>query len=388
MKLPLSPVYRFVWINAAAAVLVGIPWVVVEVVGSTLLVLLNGILVLAFLTLGLANLVGMFVLWKKFRLRAFLPFATYVCSAAVLVTGVRCCVMMILAGTPQRPDTFPRGKAKLELERDAAQLLGHSFKMISTRSDDRPPVRMVNGVALATVPPELLHRLKSLGIDSIYIDDSQSLVTFGSCHLRSWYYYLYTPQGLEPDYSGPSTITATDIETWTELARMARQGPTMTEGARCGIVFDPEVVYPVLIRALGEDRLKMLGEPGQTVVTPAQKALVLQALNDQRQVASRLVEDPCITYSDREHCHLSVGCPIGDDFWVSKLLETLLRSGVIQRATDNRHLRIKESLTEKEKRQVEWLHVGLMNFLYGNLLEKRNNNYGLDLGDGWYFERD
>jgi hypothetical protein len=60
----------------------------------------------------------------------------------------------------------------------------------------------------------------------------------------------------------------------------------------------------------------------------------------------------------------------------------------IQRAEDNRHLRIKKDLTELEERQVEWLHVGLMNCLYGNLLEKRDHDYRMELGDGWYFERD
>jgi len=65
-----------------------------------------------------------------------------------------------------------------------------------------------------------------------------------------------------------------------------------------------------------------------------------------------------------------------------------LRDGTIFRAGDNRHLRIRNNLTKIEQRQVEWLHVGMMNFLYGNLLHKRDHYYSRDLGGGWYFERD
>ena len=66
----------------------------------------------------------------------------------------------------------------------------------------------------------------------------------------------------------------------------------------------------------------------------------------------------------------------------------LLSDGVIQRANDNHHLVIKKNLNETEQREVEWLHVGLMNFLYGNLMEKRDHRYSMELGDGRSFERD
>jgi hypothetical protein len=160
----------------------------------------------------------------------------------------------------------------------------------------------------------------------------------------------------------------------------------MSGYGRDSIASEPSVAYSILSRAIGEETLKALAQPNHPPVTPEQKRTVLMALNDQRLTTSRLIEQPCITYRDEERFHLSVCCPISDDFWVSKLLRNLMHDGVILRAADHRHLVIKESLTEREERQVEWLHIGVMNFLYGNLLEKRDYHFSKELGDGWYFE--
>jgi hypothetical protein len=157
------------------------------------------------------------------------------------------------------------------------------------------------------------------------------------------------------------------------------------EGSR--IVFSPSVVYPVLRQALGADVMDAVGADDFRI-TAEHKALVLKALNDQRRASSRLIENSCITYNGGGRFPLRIGCQISDSFWVSRLVRTLVSNGALQVAEDGRHLRIKENLTKPEERQVEWVHIGLMNFLYGNLLEKADHHYSKDLGGGWYFARD
>jgi hypothetical protein len=378
---------RLVCINLIAAVLVGITFIASATLESFLLILGIPGLVVGLAGLGVVNIIAAFGLWKNDRQRALIPLATYICCIVGIIAGTRYGVSMVLAGTPQRPDTFPRGKSKEELEQIATQLLGHSFKSISIRPG-KEFVRMVDGTPPANIPADLLRRLRSYGFDRIFVDDTQSLVVLSSYHHRTWYDYLYTTAGtLEPAYSRPSTITGVDIESWTELSKIARQGPKASGDARSQIVFEPGVVYPILRRALGEDALNALAKANDPEITPEQKGLVLKALNDQRLASSRLIEDPRITYGDEGRFHLSLGCWISDSFWVTKLLQTLMHDGVIRTAEDNRHLRIKENLTPREERQVEWLHVGMMDFLYGNLLQKHDHHYGRDLGHGWYFER-
>jgi hypothetical protein len=345
---------------------------------------LVGVLVLV--GLGVASIIAAFHHWKRYRRWALVPLASFIACTAAMVTGVRFVNSLVLSGTPMRPDTFPRGEVKADLEHIAAQLLGHSFKSISTRPDATAPVHMVAGIGPETISANLLRRLNAYGFDAVFVDDAQSLVVYSSYRYRVWRDYLYARTGaLAPAYSRQSTITRVDIEDWEELPRMARQGPNMTVDAQGRICFAPTVVYPALRQALGQDQLDAIAKSDASTITPEQKALVLKALNDQRLATSRLVEDTCVTLSETQRFRLSVGCPISDEFWVSKLVQTLLRNGILQKAEDNRHLRIKRNLTELEQRQVEWVHIGLMNFLYGNLLEKRDLNYSKDLGNGWYF---
>jgi hypothetical protein len=377
-----------VCINVIAGVLVATTFIAGATFESLLLIIGTFGLVVGFAGLGIVNIIAAFTLWKNYRQRALVPLASYLCCAVAAVAGAYYGSWAVLAGTPQRPDTFPRGKTKEKLEQIAAQLLGHSFKSISTRPEEQF-VRMVDGAPPEKIPADLLRRLRSYGFDGISVDDTQSLVVFSSTHHRSCYHYLYTTEGtFEPVYFRASTITGVDIESWTELLKIARQGPEANRDARSRIVFEPGVVYATLRQALGEDALNALAKASAREITPEQKSLVLKALNEQRLASSRLIENPLITYGDEERFHLSLGCQISDSFWVTKLLQALMHDGVIRLADDNRHLRIREGLTEREERQVEWLHVGVMNFLYGNLLQKDDHHYSRELGDGWYFERD
>jgi hypothetical protein len=66
----------------------------------------------------------------------------------------------------------------------------------------------------------------------------------------------------------------------------------------------------------------------------------------------------------------------------------LLAQGVVRRTPDGRHLRTVEPLSPADEIKVEWLHVGLMNIAYGNLVEKSPVLYtGMErrLYENWYY---
>ncbi len=389
MSLPDIRLRRLIYYNIGAAVIVSATLIASTSHESFVLTLGGFAAILALLALGIASAIAAFSRWKSYGWWSLAPIASFIACAALTIVATRFGTSLVLAGTPMRPDTFPRGKVKADLEQIAAKLLGHSLKHISTRSDSKVPLVAVAGAAPETVPADLLRRLNAFGFDAVSIDDAQSLVVYLSYHRRSWRKYLYASTGtLAPAYSRQSTITPVDIEAWEELPKIARGGAAMTPQARDDIAFEPTVAYPTLRQALGEDQLNAIGRSDASALTPEQKALALRALNEQRLVSSRLVENPCITLGDTERFHLTVGCQISDSFWVSRLVQALLAQGTLQRADDGHHLRIRKNLTELEQRQVEWVHVGLMNFLYGNLLEKPDFHYSKDLGDGWYFESD
>jgi hypothetical protein len=225
------------------------------------------------------------------------------------------------------------------------------------------------------------------------VDDSLSLVVFSHFHGRTWYYYLYSTKELLPLYSRPVRFSAVDIGDWHELIRIIKQGPHASAAQRRKIGFSPEIVYDYLRANLGEGVLEEIRTyTSERQITPEQRALVLSALNKQRQASSRLVEHPMITFvapsPGRASLQLGGGCGIGNGFWVSSLIKELLDKGILLYADDGRHLKIKKDISQEESRAVEWVHVGLMNLLYGNLVYKHERNYSKSLGNGWYLNID
>jgi hypothetical protein len=205
---------------------------------------------------------------------------------------------------------------------------------------------------------------------------------FGYYHLRHRYEYIWATNGLTEPYSMDSTITASDIKKWIDLKRIVRQGATATQAERQRMEFEPTIAFPLLKDSLGIKFIEHL----RTVddFSDDDKSLVLAALNKQRLASSALVENLfnssglCVAGSDYNGEE--------DGFWESKLARQLLAEGVLLYASDGRHLKIKTNLTEKQRREVEWLHVGLMQLIYRNLLSKSHYTFRKNLGDNWYFD--
>ena len=323
------------------------------------------------------------------RLRFFACFLALAVIAALLTLrgqnafGVR-------PITPAYPDAFMRGAVRQDLTHLANRLFGLPYRSIATPPDRPTVATMSPGQPIASVPTEIDSALRRHGFQYTSIKASDSVAVLVSIHGRTAYRYIYSARPLGPPYTEPSALAEGDFSEWAELQRIARFGLDSSECARNHIVFEPTIVYPYLQQALGDSQLAAIAsKPNPDEITPFERLAVLMALNEQRLSRSRLVEHPAITYDSASRFGLALGPRrLSHAFWSVRLLDTLLASQVIYFAADHRHLRIHDTLSDENHRRVEWLHLGLMDFLYGNLLEKPDPGYDTDLGGGWYFRRD
>lgn len=331
--------------------------------------LLSGMVLLpSFFVLGIVNIVAIFPLWKKKRLRAFVPIGTFIVAAALFLLGTTLGMKLALQGTPCDPESFFNNQTRLELTQAAQRLVAeHQSKNFS---------------------PEIVATAQKHNLQPTFVDDSQQIVVFGYYHLRHWYEYIWAKNGLTDPYSMPATITAADIEDWSEFKRIVRQGETATPAERPRMVFEPSIVFPFFKETLGPE---FLNRVRNVSFTDEDKNAILTALNKQRLASSALAENSQITYETwHRNGQTETGLHIAqvyisNSFWVGRLLKELLSKDVLTLASDGRHLKIKADLTEKQRLEIEWLHVGIMNFAYGNLLDKRQYVFRKDLGGNWYF---
>jgi hypothetical protein len=326
--------------------------------------LLVSLAVVVLLGLVAVNLVAPFLLWKRHGARSLIVpislLAAASLSGAVAAYGSR----LAVAGTPLSPDSFMRGARQAEMERLASQLL-------SGGPDDR--VRA---------------SLRRYGFRVTRVDSLRRVVTLGYYGLRTWHEYIYAANGLPAPHSTRPVLSVGDIVNWGEVLRIAEQAAPETRRARGSVAFEPALAVPYFQRALGDTfltALRLRPRPGK--LSREEKLRVVAALNRQVAVESRLVEDAEIRYEgDPPTLHIGT-YEISRGFWVSSLLKALLDRGSLNRAADGRHLAAKSGLSGAEQHEVEWLQLGLMNFIYGNLLETSDYAYDRRLMDRWYFRR-
>jgi len=335
------------------------------------------------LVLALTNVVAIFAFWGRYKFRGFYPVISFTVAMVLCFQISRYATRLMRAGTPCSPDSFLSGQTKIDLEKAATEALGQSFKFI--RCDPPVQVQMIVGHPQKPAPADTINALRKYGFRAMEVDDAESLATFSYYHMRAWYRYTYTTNKQVSLDSRSPGITETDIEDWSELIRIARQGDHATAAEAATIVFRPSVVYPYLKETLGQAQLDSLKICSSGLnISAEQKQLVLDALNRQWLPSSRLVENPDITYESSNHMLYLAGCGM-DSFWVVFLIKDLLADGVLVYAADHSHLKIRDNLSSSEQNRVAWVHVGLMNFLYGNLFKKAEHFSDKSLGDGWYF---
>ncbi len=364
------------------------------------------VLMVAFGSLLVVNIFAIPFLWKWHRFRAFLPFATYAFVVALLALGTRQVAKLVLAGTPCFPDSFLTDGTKSEMENIGLRLLGRSlkeiniepsafdiylwrvtqsFKEIPTDPPEPPWIEMIAGHEKVEVPPDIIQQACAFGFRRISIDDAQSLVSFQHDRAGRRYDYIFTIKPLLPLYFRPVMFTEVDIGNWEDLLLIAKQGPHATEAQTRQIVFVPTIIYPLLEKELGLQLMEQLRSfSSATDIRDDQKRLVLAALNKQCRANSRLVEHPRITFSDRQLC-LGDRRRISEGVEVVRILMQLLEDRVLILAEDKIHLKLKQPLSKEERSEVEWLHVGIMESLYGNFLDKRKYHYKRQIDKHWYF---
>ncbi len=349
------------------------------------------VLALAYCLLAAANLLSPIFLWRKHRRRAFIPLATFGLCLAFMAITLPTASRAITHGSPRDPDSFMTDERKTELAKIAEELLLNSYKGVRIFPQQSTVVEMIAGHKPKALPSGIREKLNAHGFHTIYIDDTQSLVVFEHYYFRSWYEYLYTPEEFPPLFKRPVSFTEVDIEVWQELIDILRQGPDATPTERQSIVFEPAVAYPYLKESLGDAVVaRIQSYRSEFDITADEKATVLAALNTLRLADSRFADHPSITFNPtgdflgRAAINFRDGIEISSSFWVTTLTEQLIAQGTLTLTPDN-HLKIKDNLSDDDRLSIEWVHVGLIEHSYGNLLSKRENAYERSLGDGWYF---
>jgi hypothetical protein len=378
-------------LNLVAGVLFAAAQISFARTGDAILLSVNIAFLIGFFVLGVIDLVCIFTLWKRHRTGAFLPTMSYVLAAAIWLIGGGYGTRLALYGTPSEPDSFLRGETRTELTEIGQHLLGNGFKTISLFPGHPSEVHMIVDRPSRDVAPEIISKLQKYGFQRVQVDDFQQTVEFDYNHLRTWHDYIWAKNGLSRPYTTLPIITAADIAGWQALITITKEGRTRGKPNTC----DPGIGYFYLKDALGEEMVNRIGGYRSSAeITDAEKEQVMSALNKQVLASSALAEQPQITYEQtlwlgrtEMELHISGGA-INDGFWVVRLLKNLLLRGVVSFAPDGRHLKIKADLTDAERHQVEWLHVGIMRFVYSNLLEKEPFLFSRELGSNWCFEEE
>jgi hypothetical protein len=356
-------VRRLVALNLAAPTVVAAA-VVVASRSDQAAFLLSLVLGASLMGLTVVSLAAPPFLWKNNGPRSLLVPLSLVIAATISGAAVMYGPRLVLAGTAAFPDTFLRGTTQSELEHLSNQLLlGQSIDVLEART-------------------------KQLGFERVVVDTARRVVTLGHARFRTWYEYIYAANGLPAAYSTEPRITLSDVLNWGEVRRIADQAEPASSRPRGSIVFEPELAIGCFQRFLGDSFLRDLrSRPFPGRLTQEEKAWVLGVLGRQAAASSRLIEDPAVTYEGSPpELHLGT-TSISEGFWVSSLMKTLLAEGIVERAPDGRHLMLRPRLSTEEQARVAWLHVGLMNFIYGDLLAKRDYVYDRQLREHWYFRR-
>jgi len=355
-----------------------LPWLFAALFVVTLLIF----------ALAVLNIAAVYFLWNRYGLRCFYPVLLFAAVVTLCFYGQRYGTRFVLAGTPCRPDSFLVGRTRGDLEGAAKQALGHSLRSIwreqngqmsADRGDDAP-----NGPH-SPLPPQVTSIMSRYGFRAIRVDDAQSVVTFSYVHLRTWYSYTYTTDQRVPLGSRPPTISERDVD-WCDLIRIVRDGAHVTNEEARRNYSNLDMAYAYLRRYLGQNEVnRLIRDADPQCVKGDDRQFVLAALNKQWSPAGSLVENVDFSF-DRVARELHIGpTHMDESFWVVRLVSKLFSEGVVTYVYGTSHLKLKDNMSPSDSNRVAWLHFGLMEELYPNLLDKAEHLDDKELGGGWYF---
>ena len=378
---------------AASMVAADMEWSVVDSAGVLALTVFGG---LAFVNLGY-----ILFAWNKRRRRAFLPLASYLVSAGLAALVMHYGTKFVWWNTPFQPDTFLTGQRRADLTAAAMALDGKGYSGIADAGLNivALDIIMLDGHPRRKVDQQVINTMKRYGLVEAVMDDAQGIVRFLFCNNRLNCEYIWSKPDLTISNGLSSTIFDEQVgwNTLTEIIRHFQGGESTNRPPETSRV-RADFPFPQLKAMLGDDlviRLAAIG-PEQPVGEPERKA-VLAALNRQRMPASRLLENPIVTYENwgmhgfkQEALCLNGNQYQGgsDDFygvWEVNQVKKVMDAGLVTYAADGRHLKIKEGLSPQQSYEVEWAQVGIMSLAYGEVLSKRQFPKLKALGDHWYY---
>lgn len=358
-----------------------------------LLILTSFLIVFLFcgLIFVLVNFISIFKMWHKYKYLSFIPFAISLLFFYLL--GLYGHIVY----KPIEPNSYFDEERKQKLTEIAEQLL---------LAQDEIHKRVIE------------KKLKSHNLEVLNIDRDTNVVEFGCYRIRTWYYYIFAKDELPEIYSSKPIITESDILYWGELVTIIKTENDLSKYRRDETSFMTEIVYPFLVENLDKEFVdKLAGLPSienlddflaknndlpimialdkrnsehenlvTSKLTTEERLKVIEVLNRHCQILSKLMENKNIRWLDST----LVFCDymnISSSFQVNRHLRQLISDGVISIIDEEGHLQMKQNLSDKEKREIEWLQVEIMNFVYGNLIEKTEywSNGKTRLTNNWYF---
>jgi len=75
---------------------------------------------------------------------------------------------------------------------------------------------------------------------------------------------------------------------------------------------------------------------------------------------------------------------VPDGYNLPILLKALVSEGVVRVAPDGRHFILKNDLTPDQRNRVAWLHAGLLEWVFWDLLSPHEYNCDQRVGEHWY----
>lgn len=310
---------------------------------------------------------------KIFKFVGFLPLIL----ALVIVIPIPYIGKLGFQLSPNNPHNFLTVNKQKELSVFAEELLSTNLRQIRIYPDNSKSIETYDGNTSVTIPKLIEDKLKHYRFDVVDINSKESTVSFEYYRLRVWFYYIYSRNELEETFLMPTKINLEDIHDWNGIIRFAK-----TDNK---IYFNFSSVKQLRDDFLGSTFInKLKSYNSADDLTANDRIFIVNALNKQHEVSSKLIEMPEIRLIN-SGLDIGEASWYGQSFWVIKLGTQLLDDNIIKHTDKNGHMKISPNLTENEKLRIEWFNIGIMNWLYGDFLNKQPIIYRVKLSKNWYF---
>jgi len=120
---------------------------------------------------------------------------------------------------------------------------------------------------------------------------------------------------------------------------------------------------------------------------PRRQNCYLEVLKKHLLVSNKLIEDQSIRYQRERGLIIgdSTVSYLADD--TAKYVKELIEKGVLIVVDSEGHMKIKSDLSNKQVREIEWIHIEIMSNLYPNLFFKKQHfsDNKKRLSNNWYY---